>query len=112
MLPRAPRLTKQQGKLLGRPASTRRCIRTKNDAPVSTALFIDPQYAGISPIMACSMDRSTNASLPVDIVHNHNAHVPVPERILGRDGVEFVTKAIADDEFDIIRQNETGNITC
>jgi hypothetical protein len=70
-------------------------IRTAKGASVPTSLFIDPKYAGISAIIACSMDRSKDASMPVDIVHNHYARVHVPERILGREGEEWITKTVA-----------------
>jgi hypothetical protein len=47
------------------------------------------------------MDRSKDASLPVDIVHNHHARVRVPKRILGGDGEEWVTVAVANDEIEL-----------
>jgi len=49
------------------------------------------------------MDRSTEASLPVDVVHNHFARVKVPQRILGTTGEEWVTDPVgtAGEEIDL-----------
>jgi type I restriction enzyme S subunit len=69
-------------------------IETAKGAPVPTSLFVDPTYSGVSAIIACSMDRSKEASLPVDVVHNHFARVKVPQRILGTTGEEWVTDPV------------------
>lgn len=69
-------------------------IETAKGATVPTSLFIDPTYSGVSAIIACSMHRSTEASLPVDVVHNHFARVKVPQRILGTTGEEWVTDPV------------------
>jgi hypothetical protein len=92
---------------IGKPfVSIRPGIQTAKGAPVPTSLFIDPKYAGISAIIACSMDRSKDAGLPVDIVHNHHARVRVPERILGRDGEEWVTVGVANDEIELRKREQ------
>ena len=79
-------IDRETGKF-GKPfVSRREEIQTVKGAPVPTYLFIDPTYAGISAIMACSFDRSKDTDLPLDIVHNHFARVSVPHGILGRAG--------------------------
>jgi type I restriction enzyme S subunit len=65
-------------------------ILNANAAPVPTSPFDDPAYSDASAIIACSMYSSTEAILPVDVVHNHLARVRVPERILGSAGYEWV----------------------
>jgi type I restriction enzyme S subunit len=69
-------------------------ILNTNAAPVPTSLFVDPAYGGVSAIIACSMDRSIEAALPVDVIHNHFARVRVPERILGSVGDEWVADPV------------------
>jgi hypothetical protein len=89
---------------VGRPfVSIRPGIHTAKGAPVSTSLFNDPAYSDVSAIIACSLDRSEAASLPVDIVHNHFASVPVPEGILGKNGEEWMAKAVANNEIELRR---------
>jgi hypothetical protein len=101
--PLAVPIDKTTGKI-GKPfVSIRPAIQTAKGAPVPTSLFIDPQYAGVSAIIACSMDRSKGASLPVDIVHNHFARVRVPERILGREGEEWATTMVDNNEIELRR---------
>jgi hypothetical protein len=72
----------------------RSSIRNANNAPVPTSPFVDPAYSGVSGIIACTMDRSDDAILPVDVIHNHFASVPVPNGILGSTGDEWVTEAV------------------
>lgn len=67
-------------------------VKNAKGASVPTSLFIDPAFSGISAIIACSLDRSTDVELPVDIVHNQLASTPVPERILGNVGEEWVAR--------------------
>jgi hypothetical protein len=90
--PVAVPIDKETGKF-GQPfVSLRPAIQTAKGAPVPTSLFIKRSFDSISAIIACSMDRSKEPSLPVDVVHNHFASVPVPERILGNAGEEWVTE--------------------
>ena len=69
-------------------------IKNKNNAPVATTVFIDLAYAGISAVVACTMDRSDEAVLPLDIIHNHFANVSMPRGILGSAGDEWVTDPV------------------
>jgi hypothetical protein len=78
---------------IGKPFVTiRPKIETAKGAPVPTSLFFDATYKGISAIIACSLDRSDDPDLPVDVVHNFLASVPVPQRILGRGGQEWIAE--------------------
>jgi hypothetical protein len=96
-------IDRETGKF-GKPfVSRREEIQTVKGAPVPTYLFIDPTYAGISAIMACSFDRSKDTDLPLDIVHNHFARVSVPHGILGRAGEEWVTESVGNDEIELRR---------
>jgi type I restriction enzyme S subunit len=96
-------IDKVTGRIGNAYVTERASIATAKGAPVATSLFIDPTYSGISAIIACSMDRSTEPSLPVDVVHNHFAGVKVPHRILGSAGEEWVTDAVgtAGEELDL-----------
>lgn len=79
----------------GKPfVSPRRSIRTAKGASVPTSLFLDPQYSGVSAIIAYSRDRSVEANLPVDVVHNYLAHARIPEGILGSAGDEWVANPV------------------
>lgn len=69
-------------------------IANANGAPVPTSPFVDTTYSGVSAIIACSMDRSQESILPLDVVHNHFARVRLPERMFGFDGDEWVTDAV------------------
>jgi type I restriction enzyme S subunit len=92
--PVAVAIDKQTGRV-GKAFVTQRLnIANAKGAPVPTSLFLDPKYSGVSAIIACSMDRWTEASLPVDVVHNHFARVRLPERILGSTGEEWVTAPV------------------
>jgi type I restriction enzyme S subunit len=85
-------------------------ILNANASPVPTSLFVDPVYAGVSAVIACSMDRSSEASVPVDVVHNHFASVRIPERILGSAGDEWVADAVgtAGEEIELRRLEATA----
>lgn len=74
--------------------TTQSSVLNANAAQVPTSLFIDPTSAGISAVIACSMDRSPAAVLPLDIVHNHYAQVRLPQRILGSAGDEWVADPV------------------
>jgi hypothetical protein len=91
----------------GKPfVSPRSSIQSDGGGAVSTSLFIDPTYSSISAIIACSMDRSAEASLPLDIVHNQFARVPIPKRILGSKGEEWITENADQDGFDLRRLDD------
>jgi hypothetical protein len=72
-------------------------IQNAKGAPVATSLFLDQTYAGISAIIACSLDRSDDPDLPVDVVHNYFSRIPVPRRILGNGGEEWIAEPDGDD---------------
>lgn len=83
--------------------TTRPAIQNAKGAAVPTSLFLDQTYAGISAIIACSLDRSDDPDLPVDVVHNYLASVPVPHRILGINSEEWIAESDAGDEITLRR---------
>jgi hypothetical protein len=87
-------IDKATGKIVKAVVSIRQNIQNANKADVPTTMFVDPAYADVSAIIACTMDRSDDADLPVDVIHNHFARVPVPRGVLGSGGAEWVTDAV------------------
>lgn len=85
--------------------SERFSIRNANGSPIHTTPFVNPAYSGVSAIIACTMDRSTEPSLLVDVIHNHFAAVHVPERLFGSKGDEWATDPVgtAGEEIDLRR---------
>jgi len=80
---------------IGSPFVTiRTSILNANGSPVPTSPFVDPMYAGVSAVVALTMDRSDDATLPWDVVHNHFASVPLPNGVLGSASDEWVTEAV------------------
>jgi hypothetical protein len=89
--------------------TTRPAIQNAKGAPVPTALFLDQTYAGISGLVACSFDRSDDPDLPVDVVHNHFASIPVPNRILGTAGEEWIAESDGSDGVTLRRLEEQAD---
>lgn len=108
--PLAYELDRATGRIGKAIVTQRLSIRNKNNAPVATTIFADPAYSGISAVIACTMDRSDDASLPLDVIHNHFARVRVPDQTLGSAGDEWVTEAVgtAGQEIDL-RKLEKSN---
>lgn len=80
---------------IGKPVTSARfSIRNANGSPVPTTPFVDPNYAGVSAVLAYSRDRSSNPSLPAYVVHNPFARVPVPFGVLGRDVEEWYAEPV------------------
>lgn len=108
--PVAVPINKDTGKI-GQPfVSVRPAIQNAKGAPVPTSLFLAPTYDGISAIIACSLDRSDDPDLPADVVHNHLARVPVPQRILGKGGEEWIAEPDGDDAITLRRLNEDDGL--
>ena len=63
--------------------SNRWAIDKAKGKSVPTFLFLDKSYAGVSAVAACSMERSEDPTLALDVVHNHFAKVPVPHGLFG-----------------------------
>ena len=75
----------------GKPfVAIRLTIQATKGASVPTSLFLDKTHCGIRAIIGCSLDRSDESDLPVVVVHNHVASNPVPSRILGSSGEEWI----------------------
>jgi type I restriction enzyme S subunit len=103
------RNTGQMGKAF---VTIRTNIQNANGASVPTSPFVDPTYSGVSAIMALTKDRSDDAILPIDVIHNHFARVPVANGVLGSTGDEWVTEAVgtAGEEINL-RKLETVDAT-
>ena len=90
--PLAMRLNKETRKVEETFVSERFAILNKNNSPIETTRFLDPQYAGISALICCTTDRRRGKPLPVHVVHNPLATNPVPHGLLGgRDDEWFAT---------------------
>jgi type I restriction enzyme S subunit len=107
--PWAYRINPETSRIENQFVTERFSIRNANGFPVNTTPFVDPAYADVSAVMACSMDRSNEATLPLDVIHNHVARVRVPERILGSTGDEWMTDPVgtAGEEMDLRRLEAT-----
>ncbi len=67
-------------------------IKSAQGKPVPTSMFVNVKYADISGVIACTSDRSEGPILPLDVVHNHFAKVPVPRGLFGLEADEWVTE--------------------
>jgi hypothetical protein len=65
-------------------------IKSAKGKPVSTSMFVNKEHAGISALIASSTDRSEEPILPLDVVHNNFATVPVPRGLFGAKSDEWV----------------------
>jgi hypothetical protein len=92
--PQAISINKETGKVVKSFVTQRTAVETAKGASVPTSLFLDPKYSSVSAIIACSMDRSNEPNLPLDVVHNYLARVRIPERILGTAGEEWVADPV------------------
>lgn len=79
-------------------------LLNKNNSEVSTKLFFDPQYNGISAIWALDLNGSSaiGNTEPIALVHNPNATNPVPIAFLPSQ-TEY-TVMIGENEFSISNQ--------
>ncbi len=65
-------------------------INSANGSPVPTSMFVNKEHAGVSAIIASTSDRSEDPILPLDVVHNNFAEVPVGRGLLGIKSNEWV----------------------
>lgn len=65
-------------------------IKSANGSVVPTSMFVNKEHAGVSAIIASSSDRSEDPILPLDVVHNNFAEVPVGRGLLGTNSDEWV----------------------
>ncbi|HLP30024.1 MAG TPA: hypothetical protein VK150_01605 [Geothrix sp.] len=82
-------------------------LLNKNNAEVSTKLFFDPQYNGISAIWALDLNGSSAIGNhePIALVHNPNALNPLPPGFLPSQNEYVVT--IGENEFGVSKQPGT-----
>jgi hypothetical protein len=67
-------------------------IKSAQGKPVPTSMFVNDKYADVSGVIACTSDRSKEPILPLDVVHNHFAKVPIPHSLFGPEADEWVTE--------------------
>jgi type I restriction enzyme S subunit len=77
--------------------STRVKIENANGSPVPTTVFLDKANADVSAVIAFSGDRSEQAILPLIVIHNHFASVPIPKGIFGAKIEEWETEEDGED---------------
>ena len=65
-------------------------IKSANGEPVPTSMFVNKENAAVSAVIASSSDRSEEPILPLDVVHNNFAAVPVPRGLFGPKADEWV----------------------
>jgi hypothetical protein len=72
--------------------SSQRAIKSAQGKLVPTSMFVNEKYADVSGVIACTSDRSKEPILPLDVVHNHFATVPIPQGLFGSGADEWVTE--------------------
>jgi type I restriction enzyme S subunit len=91
--PLAVRVNRNDGRVVGDGFHTARfTIEKPNGAHVPTDSFLNPEYANVSAILDCSRSHMCYG-LPLAVVHNTLARVPLPHGLLGAD-----KEYVADDE--------------
>jgi hypothetical protein len=99
--PLAVRVDRNNDRIVGDAFHTARYrIEKSNGAPIPTDSFLDPEYANVSAILGCARSHM-RYKLPLALVHNPLARVPLPAGILGA-GKEYVVDDEA--EFHSLRQ--------
>jgi type I restriction enzyme S subunit len=102
--PKALKIDRDTGKRVGQPFVTERfAIINANGANVATTPFVDPAYAGVSAIIGCSLDRSSEPKLPLDVVHNPFARNRIPPGVLGSAVDEWRADAAGTGELELRR---------
>lgn len=80
-------------------------IKNVNGAEVATHRFLQPEYSGISGLIASNekpYDPPLNGQMPLIVVHNQNAHAPIRSEILGADIEYSVVRIGKTDTYQII----------
>jgi type I restriction enzyme S subunit len=85
--------------------SERFYILNANKAEVETTSFLNPAYAGVSALVGSCAQRPGEAPLPMHVVHNPLASVPLPRGSLGAVDDEWWASPAPDGEegFDLYR---------
>jgi hypothetical protein len=88
----------------GKPyTSTQWAIKSAQGKPVLTSMFVNKKYSDISGLIACTSDRSEEPILPLDVVHNHFAKVPIPRGLFGPKTDEWVTETDGKDGISVTK---------
>src|SRR5208283_962336 len=75
--PRALLVDRTSGRVSGATVTERFNIKSRNGSPVPTTPFVDPAHSGVSALIGFASDRHATPSLPLYVVHNPLARVPV-----------------------------------
>jgi hypothetical protein len=73
----------------------RHTIQKSNGQDITTGNFLSPSYANVSAIIGCYKKDMVNGTLPLTLVHNPLANVPLPRGIFGAN-----KEYVADDKGD------------
>jgi type I restriction enzyme S subunit len=101
--PLAITINRATGKATDSYISNRTSITNANGQPVPTTVFLEQKNAGVSAVIAYSRDRSKDVLLPLDVVHNHFASAPLPNKILGPEVEEWGTESDGKDGINVKR---------
>jgi hypothetical protein len=83
--PLAARVNRNDGRVVDDAFhTTRYMIEKPSGAPVPTDSFLNPEYANVSAILGCSRSHM-RFGLPLAVVHNPLARVPLKPGLLGAD---------------------------
>jgi hypothetical protein len=71
-------------------------VPTRHGSPVYLSPFLQSECAGISALVGCTASCVPDMSLPLCIVHNPLASVPIPPGLFGRAAEEWVAVPVPD----------------
>ena len=71
-------------------------VLNQNRQPIPLYKFLDPAFAGISAVVGCVHRYVEEGSLPMQVVHNPLARVPLERGVFGDAAEEWVASPAAD----------------
>lgn len=107
MGPLAFRVNEDTGRFLGTVVTVRSAVLNHNNASVPTAVFFDPSYSHVSAVIGCVPPKLAGSDLPVQVVYNPLADVPLASGLFGNAAEEWTAKVVAKgtdwQDWDIVR---------
>ncbi len=73
-------------------------VLNRNNSPVSKTIFHNPGYSGVTAVFACHPVGSAPALLPMKLVHNPIADVPIAPGRFGNLTDEWQATSVGQDE--------------
>lgn len=64
-------------------------IKSRNDANIPTTAFLDKHYSGVSAVLGCASLAGEANILPIQVVHNPLAEVPIGRGTFGMEAEEW-----------------------